>query len=44
MNLKTKNLLTASILGLLALSFYLYAMPSAVIEQIAKAIRAIFNG
>lgn len=44
MNVKTKNRLTACLLGLLALSFYIYAMPSAVIEQLAKALRAVFNG
>ena len=45
MNLKTKNWLTASLLGLLALGFYIYAMPSAVIEQLAKALRAVcFHG
>jgi hypothetical protein len=44
MNLRSKNLLTATLLGLLALSFYIYAMPSAVIEQLAKALRAVFNG
>ncbi|MEQ1559226.1 MAG: hypothetical protein ABL933_09885 [Methyloglobulus sp.] len=42
MNVKTKNILTASLLGLLAFGFYLYAMPSAVVEQIAKALKAVF--
>ena len=42
MKLKTKNRLTASLLGLLALSFYLYAMPSAVIESLIKALKNLF--
>ena len=42
MTVKTKNLLTASLLGLLAVSFYIYAMPSAVIEQLGKALKALF--
>jgi hypothetical protein len=42
MNLKTKNRLTASILGLLAFSFYLFAVPAAVIEQFVKALKAVF--
>ncbi|WP_268768262.1 hypothetical protein [Methyloglobulus morosus] len=42
MNVKTKNLLTASLLGLLAFSFYIYAMPSAVIEQLGKVLRSLF--
>jgi hypothetical protein len=44
MNLKTKNTLTVAILGLLALGLYIYALPDAVFEHLAKAIRAVFNG
>jgi hypothetical protein len=42
MTLKTKNRLTAALLGLLALSFYIYAMPSAVIESLVKALKGLF--
>jgi hypothetical protein len=42
MKLKTKNRLTATLLGLLALGFYIYAMPSAVIDQLVKALKACF--
>jgi hypothetical protein len=42
MNIKTKNRLTASLLGVLAVGFYIYAMPSAVIESLVKALKSLF--
>lgn len=42
MDIKTKNWLTALILGLLALSFYVYAMPQAVRDLVVKAVKSIF--
>jgi hypothetical protein len=42
MKLKTKNRLTALLLGLLALSLYLYAMPTAVLDALIKAIKHLF--
>jgi hypothetical protein len=42
MDIKTKNWLTALVLGLLALSFYVYAMPQAVRDLVVKAVKSIF--
>lgn len=42
MDIKTKNWLTALILGFLALSFYVYAMPQAVRDLVVKAVKSIF--
>jgi hypothetical protein len=42
MTVKTKNRLTASLLGILAVSFYIYAMPTAVIEALVKALKNLF--
>ena len=41
MTVKTKNILTASLLGILAISFYIFAMPDAVIEQLGKALKTL---
>ena len=42
MKIKTKNSLTAWLLGLLAFGFYIYAMPTAVIEALIKALKNLF--
>jgi hypothetical protein len=42
MDIKTKNWLTALMLGLLALSFYIYAIPAAIRDLFVKAVKSIF--
>jgi len=43
MELKTKNRLTVSILILIALGIYLYALPAEIFELLSKAVKSVFK-